>query len=65
MSRYQYTLKTAIDYLQEKIREKYPYLTDKQIKNVLTESLLRNIVKNEVLDMVNFILQEEFELIKQ
>ena len=65
MAKYQYTLKTATDYLQQKIKEKYPYLTDKQIKNVLTESLFRHMVKNEILDMVNFILQEQFELIKQ
>lgn len=62
--KYNYTLKTATDYLQQQIKEKYPYLTDKQIKNVLTESLLRNIVKNEILDMVNFILQNQIELIK-
>lgn len=55
MSKYNYTLKTATDYLQSVIKEKYPYLTDKQVKNVLTESLLRNLVKNEVLDMVDFI----------
>lgn len=64
MTKYNYTLKTATDYLQQQIKEKYPYLTDKQIKNVLTESLFRNLVKNEILDMVNFILQNQIELIK-
>lgn len=64
MTKYNYTLKTATDYLQQQIKEKYPYLTDKQIKTVLTESLLRSLVKNEILDMVNFILQNQIELIK-
>ena len=65
MSKYNYTLKTATDYLQSVIKEKYPYLTDKQIKNVLTESLLRSLVKNEVLEMVNFILQNQFGVIQK
>lgn len=45
MDKYPCTLKTAADYLQSVIKEKYPYLTDRQIKNVLTETLLRNLVK--------------------
>ena len=65
MSKYNYTLKMATDYLQSVIKERYPYLTDKQVKNVLTESLLRNLVKNEVLDMADFILQNQFELIQK
>ena len=64
MTKYNYTLKTATDYLQQQIKEKYPHLTDKQIKTVLTESLFRHLVKNEILDMVNFILQNQIELIK-
>lgn len=58
------SLKVATDYLQTCLKEKYPYLSDKEIRNLLAESLLRNIVKNEILDMANFILQNQIELIK-
>lgn len=65
MNKYPLTLRAATAYLQEVLKEKYPYLTDNQVKNVLTESLVRNIVKNAILDMVDFILQNQFELIKK
>ena len=47
----------------DKLSKEFPNLSRKQVKNLISEVMLRCTVKNEIIDSAHFIVEEQPELL--